>query len=110
MNPAIAFFILISMLNIAAQFEHKHDPILPAPEEVWNGCCHDSDCVRAEVSVMRVTEGFMVAVAEFPIFFVPASKVHISQNGKSYICTFGKQLPPTTDNVVCVFIVRPNSV
>ncbi len=105
MIPALAFYALLPLFMQAGEFEHHHDAILPAPLEVWNDCCHEMDCFRAEVSVMRVAEGFMVAIADFPVFFAPASKVKVSQNGKSYACTRRKELPPTTENIECVFIV-----
>jgi len=102
---------MIAILLLLAQLQHApHPPVLPAPDAVWNSCCHDQDCAEASLSVMRSGDGFIVSIADYAPFKVRADKVFKSENGKSYFCTVGGWLPPDPSNILCVFYIDPSMV
>lgn len=89
---------------------HVHDPILPGPKELWNSCCSENDCRPAQISARPVGDDYVVSVADYPPVRVKGDRVYRSENGKSYICTQMGELPPTNDNVLCVFLAKPSYV
>ena len=108
------FAMLIAAIASSAQaadYQHRHDMPLPAPESLWNSCCHDHDCVPAPVSVQYLPANkVLVKVGDFNPVTVDSERVHASDNGKSYVCTLGAEMPPTADNLICVFYAKPNMV
>lgn len=95
----------------AAVADHYHPPVLPAPDDIWYRCCSNRDCREAQVKVSILNERrALVAVADYPPFVTDVDKLHESQNGRSYICTQNGDLPPTAENVLCVFWVKPAMV
>jgi len=97
-------------LNVQ-QFEHKHPETLPTDPETWQSCCHDYDCVEALVTVGIIDDEWArVGIANFPLIRVKRDKIYPSKNGKSYFCTAARSLPPTEENILCVFVAKPSYV
>ena len=96
---------------LLAQLQHTpHPKILPTDPQTWQSCCHEHDCAESSILVQKLGNQYRVSVANYPPIMVAGDRVHRSQNGKSYICTWGAQLPPTSENVLCVFYIDPSMV
>ena len=101
---------MVLIVFLLALAPHVHDPILPAPRELWNSCCHEQDCRQAQISARSIGDDYIVSVADYPPVRVKGDRVYRSENGKSYICTQLGELPPTNDNVLCVFLAGDNYI
>lgn len=103
---------IVMLVLLLAQFQHgSHPEVLPTDPMTWMSCCHDHDCMEASIAAQKLATGnYQVSVAHFPAFYASADKVRPSQNGKSYFCTRGAQIPPTRDNILCVFIAQAPQV
>jgi hypothetical protein len=103
---------LFYSLAPAAEFRHGlHPDPLPAAPEVWASCCHENDCMEAPVQISKVdAEQTLVMIADFPGFRVRSDIVRPSENGRSYFCTRLAEIPPTAENILCVFYARPSYV
>ena len=101
--------VIMLLLWFLALAPHVHDPILPAPKELWNSCCQEQDCRQAQISARQVGADYVISVAGFSPVKVKGDRVHKSENGKAYICTqLGE--PPTNENVLCVFLAGDNYI
>jgi hypothetical protein len=109
---AVNIFLLGALSVEAAEFRHGlHPDPLPAAPEVWSSCCHENDCMEAPVQISKVdAEQTLVMIADFPGFRARSDIVRPSQNGRSYFCTRMAEIPPTAENILCVFYTRPSYV
>lgn len=108
-NAALVFILVMFLITAPSVVPSDHIWIMDIPtndEEVWNACCAHEDCWLAKsIKVRWVSpEISLVTVDNYTRFAMKNINIHPSTNGRAYFCRIDFDEPPTTQNILCIFV------
>lgn len=108
-NAALVFILVMFLITVPSVIPSDHIWIMDIPtidEDIWNACCAHEDCQPAKsIKISWVSEEIsLVTVDEYTRFAMKNENIHPSTNGRIYFCRIDFTQPPTTKNILCVFV------